>query len=160
MNTNTNTNTNKFIIIIFIIISLYCSYGVVTQSSYLFHDDYYYLLVGNRGCSNHPQYTAYLNDYGRPFGIFIKCLEASLFYAPQDAILVRMIILLVIIFTNFLLFNQLNHEIKSPLLSALLAISIFTLLPFQPVAAMLANSTHVFSVLSALISSSIILNNN
>lgn len=128
----------------------FAAYLPVLQGNYLFHDDYYLLLVGG-SCRNHPQYGAYVHEYGRPLGIFIKCFYASLFNDPSHANMARAITLAAIALLGLLLYQAVKRELRSGSLGVLTASAIITLPPFQVSASMFAVSTSIYAGLCGLL---------
>jgi|GEM_PF-6634173 len=149
--------TNKFIKPILLILVAVAAYLPVTQGNYLYHDDYFLFLVGDRGCGNHPQYIAYMQEYGRPLGIQIKCFYSTLFIDPLDANIPRTITLAAIALLGLLLYRAIKRELKSESLGLLTASAIITLPPFQTAAAMIANSTHIYAGIFGLLAAELAL---
>jgi hypothetical protein len=147
----------KFIKPILLVLVAIAAYLPVTQGNYLYHDDYYLLLAGARGCENHPQYLAYMLEYGRPLGIHIKCFYSTLFIDPVDANIPRIITLVAIALLGLLLYRAVKRELKSESLGLLTASAIITLPPFQTGAAMIANSTHIYAGIFGLLAAELAL---
>ncbi len=127
------------------------TYLPVILGDYLYHDDYYLLAVGGRSCRNHPQYIGYLTEYGRPLGIYIKCIYSTFIDIPFNANIPRGITLVAIAFLGLLLFLVIKREVRSLSIGLLVAAIAITFPPFQTSAAMIANSTHIYAAIFGLL---------
>ena len=128
------------------LLAAFAAYLPVTQGNYVYHDDYYLFLVKGR-VQNHPQYIGYMKHYGRPVAIYIKCFLSTFFETVEEANVVRAFTVVAIAVLGFLLIKNLQPYVKT-WHAIFLAILVFTLPPFQPTAAMIANSTHVYAAIA------------
>ena len=120
------------------------AYGVAIGGAYVYHDDYYLLLTSGRLCSNHPQYNAYMLDYGRPVGIAIKCALSNFFDEPTHAYVARSLTVVGVWFLSILLYFQIV-KFANALAAAFIAGACVCVVALHPPISMLANAHHVWA---------------
>ena len=148
-----NKSSSKNLLVMVILTAIiFFTYLPTIMTDYLYHDDYFLLLVNNiTKCQNHPQFADYIINTVRPLGIIIKCFNGSIVNDIASGVFARSVSLIfLIIFSTLIYFNLVYHRINF-IVSASISLLIITLPPYQISIAMLANSTSIYgSIISFL----------
>jgi len=117
-----------------IVLSLFICYLPALVGSYVHHDDVYFWLRDNQSFSQHPM-SHLMFAMGRFLGAYLVTAQGFLVTKVVDLNLIRLLSILQISLSAWIIFLFLSKQNESKLKAYLICMLIFTLPPFQIMAA-------------------------